>query len=168
MKPTHAALLAAITIVLAGGCAPDSAVSESRKALHEGRGEDALQVLERAAKEAPDDRVARQEYFRLRERLAAQWLAQAETLRASGELEAAESLYRRVQRYDPAGARRGAPQARLGQADLARAARRDGAQHVRGPAARHRRELRVRQGRARRPRSEEHTSELQSPCNLVC
>src|SRR6266850_753626 len=113
MKPTHAALLAAITIVLAGGCAPDSAVSESRKALHEGRAEDALQVLERAAKEAPDDRVARQEYFRLRERLAAQWLAQAETLRASGELEAAESLYRRVQRYDPASAR-----ARLGVAQI--------------------------------------------------
>ena len=38
----------------------------------------------------------------MRDMLAAQWLAQAETLRPSGQPEAAAALYRRVQKYDAA------------------------------------------------------------------
>jgi len=113
MTPIRSALVAALAAFLAAGCASDSAVSESRKAMQQGRTEDALQVLEKAAADAPGDRAARMEYFRLRELLAAQWLGQAETLRASGELEAAETLYRRVQRYDPGNAR-----ARVGTAQI--------------------------------------------------
>jgi len=114
MTPLRSALAAALAAFLAAGCASDSAVGESRKAMHEGRTEDALQVLEKAVADAPGDRTARMEYFRVRELLAAQWLGQAETLRASGELEAAETLYRRVQRYDAANAR-----ARAGIAQIA-------------------------------------------------
>jgi len=113
MTPIRSALLAALAAVLVAGCASDSAVSESRKALQEGRAEDALQLLERATKEAPGDRPARQEYFRMRDLVIAQWLGQAETLRSAGELEAAEGLYVRVQRYDPQSAR-----ARLGIAQI--------------------------------------------------
>src|SRR5882672_10254417 len=113
MTSIRCALLAALAALLVVGCAFDSAVSESRKALHEGRAEDALQILERAVKETPNDRVARQEYFRMRDLLSSQWLGQAETLRSAGELDAAESLYRRVQRYDAQNAR-----ARLGVAQI--------------------------------------------------
>src|SRR5256885_8764226 len=43
------------------------------------------------------------------------------------------------------------------------------AQHVRWRCARSNKDPRARQPRImRQPRSEEHTSELQSPCNLVC
>jgi general secretion pathway protein D len=105
MTPLRSALPAALAVLLIWGCASDSAVYESRKAMQEGRAEDALQALERAASEAPNDRAARQEYFRLRELLTAKWLGQADTLRAAGELEAAEALYRRVLRYDPPSSR---------------------------------------------------------------
>ena len=57
-------------------------------------------MLERTAKENPEDQAVRAEYFRLRALVIAQWLAQAETLRTSGHAEAAEALYRRVQQYD--------------------------------------------------------------------
>src|SRR4051812_20985164 len=108
MTPTRSALFALASLLIAG-CAFDSALSESRKALHEGRAEEALQILERTIKESPQDRAARNEYFRVRDLLSSQWLGQAETLRSTGELEAAEALYRRVQRYDAQNAR-----ARLG------------------------------------------------------
>jgi general secretion pathway protein D len=99
------ALLAALVALLAAGCASDGAISESRRALHDGRAEEALQVLQKASAAAPEDRVLRQEYFRLRESLTTRWLAQAETLRAVGEFDAAQSLYLQVQRYDAANAR---------------------------------------------------------------
>ena len=105
MTLIRSALAAALAALLAAGCAGESALSESRKALHEGRAEDALQVLEKAVAAAPGDRVTRQEYFRLRDTLTARWLGQAETLRAVGELEAAEALYLRVRSHDPQNAR---------------------------------------------------------------
>ena len=105
MTPLRSALLAALASLLVAGCALHSAVGDSRKAMQEGRAEDALQMLEKAAGDAPGENVARQEYFQLRLRLTAQWLGQAETLRSVGEFEAAELLYRRVLRYDPTNAR---------------------------------------------------------------
>src|SRR5882672_1706359 len=112
MTPLRSALPAALALAaLVAGCASYTVVGDSRKALQEGRSEEALQMLEKAS--ASGDRTARQEYFRVRTMLTAQWLGQAETLRSAGELEAAEALYRRVQRYDPANAR-----ARAGLAQL--------------------------------------------------
>ena len=113
MTLLRSALLAALVPLLVAGCAPYGALSESHKALQEGRAEDALQMLEKAAADAPRDNVARQEYFQLRQRLTAQWLGQGDTLRSVGEFEAAEALYRRVLRYDPKNAR-----ARAGVAQL--------------------------------------------------
>jgi general secretion pathway protein D len=97
-----AALLFAALFIAA--CASDP-VSEARRQALDGRGEEALAGLERAMKAEPADRAARNEYFRLRDTLAAQWLGQAEALRAAGELESAEALYRKVQGLDPANAR---------------------------------------------------------------
>jgi general secretion pathway protein D len=105
--------LATLVVSLAAGCATDGVVGEARRHFQEGRGEEALALLGKAMKEAPDDHAVRGEYFRARELLAAQWLAQAETLRLAGEHDAAEALYRRVQQHDPAHAR-----ARAGLAQL--------------------------------------------------
>ena len=102
MTTFKAALAAALLFV--AGCASDP-VSEARRQALEGRGEEALASLESAMKAAPNDRAARSEYYRLRDTMLAQWLGQAESLRAAGEFEPAEALYRKVQAHDPSNAR---------------------------------------------------------------
>jgi len=69
-------------------------IEEARKHFDRGRGEQALALLERTAKENPEDQAVRAEYFRLRALVIAQWLAQAETLRTAGQAEAAEARRR--------------------------------------------------------------------------
>ena len=91
--------------VFLSACATPGTVEDARTRFVEGRGEEALALLEKAAKENPRDQALRAEYFRLRELVVFQWLAQAETLRSAGQLEAAEALYRRVQAQDPANVR---------------------------------------------------------------
>lgn len=85
--------------VLLAGCAPfeDPVLSKAREQVAAGRGEQALALL--------DKPQYRAEYFRTRDLLAAQWLAQAEVLRSAGEPEVAAALYRRVQKYDAESAR---------------------------------------------------------------
>ncbi|MBI4207138.1 MAG: tetratricopeptide repeat protein, partial [Betaproteobacteria bacterium] len=94
-----------VGLVLVGGCATDRVLSEAREHFDAGRGEQALAVLQTAAKAHPDNPAYRTEYFRARDLLVARWLGQAETLRLSGEFELAEALYRRVQQHDPEHAR---------------------------------------------------------------
>jgi len=95
-------LLAALAAsALLAACAVDPA-TDARKHFDEGRGEEALAVLEKAYKENPGNLAARSDYFRLRELLAAQWLSQAETLRLAGQFELAEALYQRVLKQDAA------------------------------------------------------------------
>jgi len=85
--------------VLLAACATDP-VTDARKQIQEGRAEEALATLDKASKEDKSNFAARSEYFRQRDLLVAQWLGQAETLRMAGQYELAESLYRRVQKYD--------------------------------------------------------------------
>jgi len=99
------ALVPMIAALLLAACATPSAIEEARKRFGEGRGEDALLVLQRATQEDPGNRALRGEYFRLRDLLAAQWIAQAAALRAGGRFETAEALYRRVQEHDAGNAR---------------------------------------------------------------
>jgi general secretion pathway protein D len=94
-----------VLLVLVGCATAPTAVDEARRHFEDGRGEEALALLQKAAQENPADRVARAEFFRLRDLLLAQWLAQAEALRQSGQSEMAETLYRRVQAIDPANPR---------------------------------------------------------------
>ena len=92
-----------LALLLVAGCATTpTPVEEARKHFDKGRGEEALALLQRTAKENPQDQAVRGEYFRLRALVVAQWLAQAETLRTSGHPDAAEALYRRVQQHDVA------------------------------------------------------------------
>jgi general secretion pathway protein D len=86
--------------VLLAACATDPA-KDARKYVEEGRGEDALALLEKAGREDPGNYSLRGEYMRQRDLLLAQWLGQAETLRQSGQFDLAEALYRRVQKHDP-------------------------------------------------------------------
>jgi general secretion pathway protein D len=85
-------------IVLAGCAALDDPVlREARDHAAAGRGEQALALL--------DKPQYRAEYFRTRDLLAAQWLAQAELLRQSAQPEASLQLYRRVLKHDEGNAR---------------------------------------------------------------
>ncbi len=96
-----------LLLLVLTACA-SSPLEQARKHFDEGRGEEALAVLQQAMKDDPGALSPRSEYFRLRDLLAAQWLAQAEAARAGGELELAEGLYRRVQQYGAGNARAGA------------------------------------------------------------
>lgn len=98
-------LLAAVAFALAACAGMPTTVEEARKRFAEGRGEEALAVLEKAANEKPNDAAVRSEYIRLRDLVMAQWLSQAEMLRQAGQFEAAEALYRRVLKQDEANAR---------------------------------------------------------------
>jgi general secretion pathway protein D len=97
MRPVLLGLLACL---LASGCATQGKLREAHELFDQGRGEEGLVLLERAAREHPEDRVYRAEYFRARDMLGAQWLAQAETLRSAQQFDAAAQLYRRVLQYD--------------------------------------------------------------------
>jgi general secretion pathway protein D len=96
-----------LVAVFLAGCASlgDPVVMEAREHIAAGRGEQALAVLDKAARENPEKLQYRAEYFRVRDNMIAQWLAQAEVLRASAQPDIAAAIYRRVQRYDPDNAR---------------------------------------------------------------
>lgn len=94
-----------ILVLALAACATTAPLEEARKRYQEGRGEEALELLQQAAKQNPADHQLRSEYFRMRDVLAAQWLAQAESLRQSGQFELAEALYRRVQAHHAANPR---------------------------------------------------------------
>ena len=94
-------------------CANNPAIREARDHIDAGRSEDGLGILEKAARENPENHAYRSEYFRQRELTVAQWLAQADTLKLAGQHEAATLAYRRIQKYDPKNVR-----AQAGLADL--------------------------------------------------
>jgi general secretion pathway protein D len=100
-----AAIVMVSMLALAACATTPTAIDEARTHFEKGRGEEALALLERSAKENPQDHAMRAEYFRMRALVAAQWLSQAETLRAAAQFDNAEVLYRRVLQHDPANAR---------------------------------------------------------------
>jgi general secretion pathway protein D len=90
-----------ILLALLAACATGpTPLDESRKRFDEGRGEEALAVLQKAMREDPEDNAVKAEYFRQRDVTVAQWLAQAEVLRQTSRFDAAEALYRRVLAHD--------------------------------------------------------------------
>jgi general secretion pathway protein D len=89
-----------VLLFLAGCASRPTALEQARDYYGSGRGDEALTVLEQAMSQRPDDRELRREYFRLRDTLSAQWLAQAEMVRQAGLFDEAEALYKRVQAHD--------------------------------------------------------------------
>ena len=104
MKLSSKTCYAALALTLVAACASDT-LNNSRALTNEGRTEEALASLEKAAREDPQNHVYRSEYFRLRAFAVGQWLAQAESLRIAAQFDAAEELYRRVLKYDTANER---------------------------------------------------------------
>ncbi|HET7366102.1 MAG TPA: tetratricopeptide repeat protein [Burkholderiales bacterium] len=91
-----------LLLLFLAGCAGNPTLMEQvRDYYGQGRGDEALALLEQAMRQHPDDGGLRREYFRLRDTLNGQWLAQAELLRAAGLFDDAEALYKRVLAHDP-------------------------------------------------------------------
>lgn len=105
-------VLACLTLVLAG-CAGNPALEEGRRLLAEGQPEAALQRLERAVREKPEDHRTRNFYYRQRELYVGQVLASADAQRVDGRVAEAEAGYRRVLKVDPENARAKTGLARL-------------------------------------------------------
>jgi len=99
--------------MLAAACAIDTPFKESRELFTQGRTEESLALLEKSMREKPENSGYRAEYFRQRDTATGQWLVQAESLRLAAQFAAAEELYRRVLKYDPANSR-----AKLGLAQI--------------------------------------------------
>lgn len=98
--PRAWSLLAPLLFVLAG-CAANPAIEESDALLAAGRLDESVLRLESAMREAGNDRELRATYFRQRDTVSAQLVAQAETERLNGRLDAASALFERAQRIDP-------------------------------------------------------------------
>jgi general secretion pathway protein D len=106
MKPCSRIFLAALAAcALVAACASDSLIKETRQMMSEGRPDEALAELEKAIQEEPRNAAFRQEYLRQRDYAIAQWLVRAESLRSSGQFDAADELYQRVLKYDRGNAR---------------------------------------------------------------
>jgi len=99
--------------LLCAACASMTVLDQARLRYNEGRGDEALALLQKAQRENPDDKTLRAEYFRMRDTLVGQWLAQADLLRDAGQFDAAAGLYTRVRNYDPVNQRAGAGLARI-------------------------------------------------------
>jgi general secretion pathway protein D len=108
----------ALSGLLAAGCASNVHFKEGRELLAAGQGEEGLARLEQSVRDFPDDREARAFYYREREKAVGAWAVAAEEARTAGRASEAESLWRRVQRFEPA-----SPRARDGLTEIAMAKR---------------------------------------------
>lgn len=102
MKIVYAALAACVFVA---ACATDAVIKDTRQMMSEGRSDEALAALEKAIQEEPQNAAFRQEFVRQRDYAIAQWLVHAESLRAAGQYDAADELYRRALKYDRGNAR---------------------------------------------------------------
>ncbi len=113
-RPSPNSLLALLAAcLLLAACTTYSVINDARQQIEQGRGEEALAMLDKASKDDPGSNALRIEYFRQRDLLMAQWLSQAETMRLAGQFEAAAMLYQRVLKYDGVN-----PRARAGLAQI--------------------------------------------------
>jgi len=95
--------------LMLSGCAAQRAYDNGQSLLREGKLEEALAQIDKAHKLDPDNNEFRAEYFRLRESVAFQWLAQAEAAKARSDWDEAAKDYDHVLKIDPAN-----PRARIG------------------------------------------------------
>lgn len=106
MKPlTRFTIFAAALVLLAACDVFDPVLKNSQSLFNDGRGEEALALLDKAGRDKPGNYAYRAEYFRQRDLLISRWLAQAEALQQSAQFDIAGSLYKRVLNYDETNAR---------------------------------------------------------------
>lgn len=114
----NARLFSSVLIItlpfLLAACATRAWVDQSEELMRQGRPDEAVQLLAQASRDSPSDLELRAQYYRQRDQVSAQLLAQAQAQALTGRLDEAESLYRRVQQFDPHH-----PRVRDGQSELA-------------------------------------------------
>ncbi|NIM40984.1 MAG: general secretion pathway protein GspD [Hydrogenophaga sp.] len=91
----------AVLLFVLAGCAANPAIEESEALLASGRLDESVLRLESAMRESGNDRELRATYYRQRDLVSAQLVAQAETERLNGRLAEARALFERAQRIDP-------------------------------------------------------------------
>lgn len=101
MKRTLASLIV-ITALLAGCVSQGGPLQEGRQLAEQGRYEEALPHFQAALREAPDRAEPRLAVAGTRERLARQWLEQADRAVQAGKRAEADALVARVLALDPA------------------------------------------------------------------
>ena len=116
-SPVHrtgffAALLCAA--LLLAGCVENPALSESRNLMVQGMLDQSVARLAQGMRDDPSNKELRAQYFRQRDLVTAQLVAQAQGEMNTGELDAAEVTLGRVQKMDP-----NSPRLRNGQAEIA-------------------------------------------------
>lgn len=101
----HIAALFAILALLAGCATPSGPLQEGRQLAEQGRLEEALPHFEAALRAEPNRAETRMAVATTRERIAAQWLRQAEQSIDNGRRAEADVLLSRVLALDPANER---------------------------------------------------------------
>lgn len=104
--PTHLRqLVIPACVALLAACNGNSLVEQSRERFSAGDSEGGLARLEQAMKEHPDDREARTNYMRQRDRIITEILAAADSARSAARWNDAALGYERVKRLAPGNAR---------------------------------------------------------------
>ncbi len=101
LKPPTPRALAALLLFALAGCATHPAIEESDALLASGRLDESVLRLESAVRESGNHRELRATYYRQRDKVSAQLVAQAETERLNGRLAESRALFERAQRIDP-------------------------------------------------------------------
>jgi len=105
-RPSLASLFTRLALcLLLAACATYTVIDDARLLFEQGRGEEALTLLDKAASEPDADPALRTEYNRQRDLLAVQWLGQAEAMRQAKQYPLAVLLYQRILKYNPANSR---------------------------------------------------------------
>lgn len=92
-------------LVMFAGCAQQRLRDESLLQLRSGAYEEAVDVLERGLKEHPESALLRSGLLNARNEALAKLLTEAAAARASGQLDEAQSLLARAERFDSGGKR---------------------------------------------------------------
>jgi len=101
MTRIASSLLLALACCLLASCAGWRAYTEGREKMAAGDSEGALAKLEEAVKAAPNNFEYRQTYEEDKGQVVARWVSQGDLYRGSGDLDRAETDYRKALRYDP-------------------------------------------------------------------
>jgi general secretion pathway protein D len=92
-------LFVAILLILAAGCAAQTALVEGRKLIEQGRTEDGIHRLEQGVKANPEDTELRNYYVRTRDLYVNQLLYEGDKARMLGRSEEALAAFRRAQEF---------------------------------------------------------------------
>lgn len=94
-------MAAVLVLTVLAACTTHPAIKESEALLAAGRMDDSVIRLEEGLRESANHTELRATYFRQRDRVSAQLVAQAESERLQGRLDDAQAIYLRAQRIDP-------------------------------------------------------------------